>query len=247
VFLEAAKRCFGDRHRYLGDPDFVSIPYEQLLSAETAAQKAAEIRKGDLARGVTTGNTGPHTANVSVVDRDRNVVSLTATQGYQFGALVCIEGLGLVLGHGMSRFDFDQPNHPNAPAANKRMFHNMAPTILMRGGEPIAVIGMPGGPKIVTVTAQLVANLVDFGMSAEQTVTAPRVHTEGPEPVAVSSKVPESVVDELKAMGHTVRRGQDVGGAKTEIGGQANAISIDERSGALAAASGHGPTAVVVL
>jgi gamma-glutamyltranspeptidase len=84
-------------------------------------------------------------------------------------------------------------------------------------------------------------------MSAEQTVTAPRVHTEGPEPMAVSSKVSESVVEELKAMGHTVRRGQDVGGPKTEIGGQANAITIDAKTGALAAASGHGPSACAVL
>jgi gamma-glutamyltranspeptidase/glutathione hydrolase len=246
LFIESAKRCFGDRHRYLGDPDFVSIPYEQLLSAETAAHKAAEIRKGDLAHGIEAGNTGPHTANVCVVDREGNIVSMTATQGYQFGAMVCIEGLGLILGHGMSRFDF-VPGHPNAPAANKRMFHNMSPTIILREGNPVAAIGMPGGPKIVTVTAQLAANLIDFKMSAEQTVTAPRVHTEGPEPMAVSSKVSESVVEELKAMGHTVRRGQDVGGPKTEIGGQANAITIDAKTGALAAASGHGPSACAVL
>jgi gamma-glutamyltranspeptidase/glutathione hydrolase len=247
LFIESAKRCFGDRHRYLGDPDFVSIPYEQLLSAETAAHRAAEIRKGDLAHGIETGNTGPHTANVCVVDRDGNVVSMTATQGYQFGACVCIEGLGLILGHGMSRFDFDRPGHPNAPAAGKRMFHNMSPTLILRDGQPIAAIGMPGGPKIVTVTAQLAANLIDFNMTAEQTVTAPRVHIEGPEPMAVSSKVSESVVDELKAMGHTVRRGQDVGGPKTEIGGQANAITIDATTGALAAASGHGPSACAVI
>ena len=77
-------------------------------------------------------------------------------------------------------------------------------------------------------------------------MTAPRVHTEGGEPIAVSSAVPEATVDELKSMGHTVRRGQDVGGPKTEIGGQANAIVIDPKSGALSAASGHGPDAVAV-
>jgi gamma-glutamyltranspeptidase / glutathione hydrolase len=246
LFVEAAKRCFHERHRYLGDPDFVAIPFDQLLSALSAAHKAVDIRKGDLARGGEVPGSGPHTVNVSVVDREGNAVSMTATQGYQFGAMVCIEGLGLVLGHGMSRFDF-LPGHPNAPAPGKRMFHNMAPTIVMKDKKPVAVIGMPGGPKIVTVTAQLIANLIDFGMSAEQTVTAPRVHTEGGEPIAVSSEVPESTVEELVAMGHTVRRGQDVGGPKTEIGGQANAITIDGKTGALAAASGHGPAAVAVL
>ena len=247
LFVEAAKRCWRERHQYLGDPDFVRIPVDELLSAQSASQKAAEIRKGNLAHGgeIFSPGSGPHTANVCVVDADRNVVSLTATQGYQFGAMVCIEGLGLVLGHGMSRFDFI-PGHPNAPAPNKRMFHNMSPTIVMRDGAPVAAIGMPGGPKIVTVTAQLAANLIDFGMSAEQTVTAPRVHTEGGEQIAVSSAVPETTVDELKSQGHSVRRGQDVGGPKSEIGGQANAITIDPTTGALSAASGHGPAAVAV-
>jgi gamma-glutamyltranspeptidase/glutathione hydrolase len=254
LFVEAAKRCFHERHRYLGDPDVVAIPYDELLSAHNAAAKAADIRKGDLARGGEIPGSGPHTANVCVVDSGRNVISMTATQGYQFGAMVCIDGLGLVLNHGMSRFDYDpfdfaqgRAGHPNAPAPGKRMFHNMAPTLVLRDGEPVAALGMPGGPKIVTVTAQLAANLIDFGMSAAQTVTAPRVHTEGGEPIAVSSAVPEATVDELKAMGHSVRRGQDVGGPKSEIGGPPNAIVIDPKSGALSAASGHGPDAVAVL
>jgi gamma-glutamyltranspeptidase / glutathione hydrolase len=245
LFLEAAKRCWAERHRYLGDTDFVSVPINEILSAQTAAAKAADIRKGNLAQGSEVPGSGPHTANVCVVDGERNVVSMTATQGYQFGAMVCIEGLGLVLGHGMSRFDYI-PGHPNAPAPNKRMFHNMSPTIVTQSGRPVAAVGLPGGTKIVTVTAQLAVNLIDFGMSAEQTVTAPRVHTEGGEPVAVSSAVPEFVVDELRSMGHAVRRGQDVGGPRAEIAGQANAIVIDPTTGALSAASGHGPAAVAV-
>jgi gamma-glutamyltranspeptidase/glutathione hydrolase len=246
LFAETAKRCFGERHRYLGDPDFVAIPIDQILSAQTAAAKAADIRKGEIAHGTEIPGSGPHTANVCVVDRHRNVVSLTATQGYQFGAAVCIEGLGLVLNHGMSRFDYI-PGHPNSPAPGKRMFHNMSPTLILKDGQPLAAIGLPGGTKIVTVTAQLAAGLIDFARNAEETVSAPRVHIETAEPIAVSSRVPESVVDELKAMGHTVRRGQDVGGPKTEIAGQANAITIDQQSGSLSAASGHGPAAVAVL
>ena len=100
--------------------------------------------------------------NVCAVDRDRNVVSLTATQGYLFGSQVVIEGLGLVLGHGMSRFDF-VPGSPNAPAPRKRMHHNMSPTIIMRDGKPWRAFGMPGGPKIVNVATQLIVNSIDFG------------------------------------------------------------------------------------
>src|SRR5204863_8706166 len=97
-----------------------------------------------------------HTANICVADTEGNVVSITATQGYLYGSQVAIEGLGLVMGHGMSRFDLDQGS-PNAPAPGKRMIHNMAPTVLLGpGGQPWAAVGLPGGPKIVTVTAQLV-------------------------------------------------------------------------------------------
>ena len=91
---------------------------------------------------------------MSAADADGNLVSITATQGYLYGSQVAIEGLGLVMGHGMSRFDLTDGS-PNAPAAGKRMFHNMAPMILLAAeGQPYAAIGLPGGPKIVTVTAQ---------------------------------------------------------------------------------------------
>ncbi|HEV2293414.1 MAG TPA: gamma-glutamyltransferase [Tepidisphaeraceae bacterium] len=245
LFAEAAKRCLHERFRYLGDPDFVPIPIDELLSAHNASAKADDIRKGELARGGEIPGSGPHTANVCVADGPGNVVSLTATQGYQFGAMVCIDGLGLVLNHGMSRFDF-APGHPNGPAPAKRMLHNMAPTLILQDGKPLAAIGLPGGTKIVTVTAQLVAHFIDFRMTPEESVNFPRVHTEGDEPLAVSSKVPQAVVDALESMGHAVRRGQDVGGPKPEIAGQANAIVINPTACALSAASGHGPDAVTV-
>ena len=93
---------------------------------------------------------------------DQNAVSVTATQGYLYGSQVAIEGLGLVMGHGMSRFDL-AAGSPNAPAAGKRMFHNMAPAILLAPDRrPYAAVGLPGGPKIVSVTAQLIISLIDF-------------------------------------------------------------------------------------
>lgn len=89
----------------------------------------------------------------------------------------------------------------------------------------------------MTVTAQLVASLVDFAASPKQAVTAGRVHVEAEEPLAVSSAVSDAVIDELRAMGHAVRRGQESGGPPDEIGGEANALVRDPESGSLAAAS----------
>jgi gamma-glutamyltranspeptidase/glutathione hydrolase len=247
LVAEASKRVWTDRHRSLGDPDFVTMPIDELLSPQSAAAKAAELRKADLPHGGdATIDTGPHTSNVSVLDRDGNVVSLTATQGFQFGSRVVIDGLGLVMGHGMSRFDFSPADHPNRPAPGKRMHHNMSPTIALKDGKPFAAVGLPGGTKIITVTAQLLINLIDFGCSATQTVHAPRVHTDGPEPIAVSGSLPEPIVAELKEMGHQVVRGQSIGGPPNEVAGPANAV-VMRAGGKVDAASSAGPDAACVL
>jgi gamma-glutamyltranspeptidase/glutathione hydrolase len=244
-FAEASKLCWQDRARAVGDPDFVKIPYDWLLSEESARIKADRIKRGGIVSGDEKLPPGSsHTANVCAADREGNIVSTTCTQGYLFGSGVVIEGLGLIVGHGMSRFDM-VPGHPNAPAPGKRMHHNMAPAIVIKDGKPVFAVGLPGGPKIVSVTAQMIMNVIDFHATAEETVVAPRVHTEIDEPVAVSSKVSDEIIEELKAMGHQVRRGQDVGGAPTEVAGRANAIVYQGDS--VSAASGRGPAAAAVV
>jgi gamma-glutamyltranspeptidase/glutathione hydrolase len=243
---EAAKLAWRDRTTCVGDPDATPVPVDRLLSAETASRNAEMIRRGECVSGRSTApnaHDSPHTVNVVAADAAGNVVSLTATQGYLYGSSVVIDGLGLVMNHGMSRFD-PNPDSPNAAAPGKRMVHNMAPTVIVgRDGRAFGAVGLPGGPKIVTVTAQLVVNLIDFAASPATAVTAGRVHAEADEPVAVSSAVPEAVIEELRACGHTVRRGQDVGGPPDEIGGMANALLIGP--GGVAAASQAGPDAAV--
>lgn len=238
LFAEAAKLSWQDRIKYLGDPDMTPIPIDQLLSEEKALEKAARIRQGRVERGRgSAALSPPHTANVLTADSAGNVVSMTATHGYLYGSTVAIEGLGLVMGHGMSRFDLTDGS-PNAPAAGKRMHHNMSPTVLLGpDGRAWAAVGLPGGPKIVTVTAQLVVSLVDFKVPPAVAVRAGRMHAEADEPVAVSTVVPDRVIDELRALGHMVQRGQDVGGSVDEIGGLANALVIDPKTGEVSAAT----------
>jgi gamma-glutamyltranspeptidase / glutathione hydrolase len=250
LVAEAARLSWIDRAKYLGDPEVTPIPVEDLLSTEAARKKAARIRPdGATPRERDNMNTpsSPHTVNIVVADAAGNVVSMTATHGYLFGSTVAIDGLGLLMNHGMSRFDLT-PGSPNAPAPGKRMFHNMAPAIVVSpNGKPRAAVGLPGGPKIVTVTAQLVASLVDFGATPAQAVSAGRIHAEADGPLAVSAAVSDAVVAELRALGHTVRRGQDVGGPPQEIGGPANALVIDAETGAVSAASQSGDAAAVAL
>jgi gamma-glutamyltranspeptidase/glutathione hydrolase len=248
LFAEAAKQSWHDRLAYFGDPNVTSIPIDRLLSEEAAREKAARIDKCSVVRFPgTTSPSPPHTANVVVADSEGNVVSVTATQGYLYGSTVVIDGLGLVMGHGMSRFDLAEGS-PNAPAAGKRMFHNMAPTVLLAAGNrPWAAIGLPGGPKIVTVTAQLVASLVDFHVAPLVAVSAPRVHVEADEPIAISATVPEPVIERLRATGHTISLGQIVGGLPEEIGGKANAIVIDSAKQDMLAASQAGEAAAITI
>jgi gamma-glutamyltranspeptidase / glutathione hydrolase len=150
-----------------------------------------------------------------------------------------VDGLGLVLNHGMSRFDYT-PGHPNAPAPGKRMQHNMAPTIALRNGEPAFAFGLPGGPKIVSVTAQLALNTIIFGATPAASIAAPRLHTDGSEPLLVSQHMPSDVVDELERCGHTVCREND-------MGGPVNALAINSESKPIDIASGESTGAVAGL
>jgi gamma-glutamyltranspeptidase / glutathione hydrolase len=247
---EASKLCWQDRSVYLGDPEWESIPVDRLLSLAAARDKAEQIKRNWKAvRKAAAGDPlGPHdTVNVLAADTAGNIVSVTATHGYLFGSGIAIDGLGLVMNHGMSRFDPD-PGSPNAAAPGKRMYHNMSPTIVLgRDGEPLAAVGLPGGPKIVTVTAQLIVSLIDFRSPPTAAVRAGRIHCEADEPIAVSSAVPESVIEELRKIGHSVRRGQDVGGPPAEVGGAANALFLEPGSGAAMAASQAGDGAAVTI
>ena len=113
VFAEALKHGWRDRHQYLGDPKFVDLPVEALLSDEHAKKCAEEIRNGGVANLTGKSDSGQHTVNAVAADSEGNVVSLTATQGYLFGSQRVAAGMGLVLGHGMSRFDYmPDPSQP---------------------------------------------------------------------------------------------------------------------------------------
>jgi gamma-glutamyltranspeptidase/glutathione hydrolase len=238
LFAGAAGLAWADRERYCGDPDFVDVPVAELLSKKRAKAHADALRKG-YPRTQTRASEASHTVNVLVIDKDHNVASWTATHGDSFGAQVAIEGLGLMLGHGMSRFDLTKDS-PNAPAPRKRPHHNMAPIIVLRDGNPVAGIGMPGGPRIVNVTAQIAVSLLDFGASPEEAVNAPRLHTENPKLIQVSQTMPAGVIDQLRGHGLNVEY-------LNPVGGLANAAVIDNKTGHVEAAASQGSDGVLMF
>jgi gamma-glutamyltranspeptidase/glutathione hydrolase len=233
---EAMKLCWHDRHDTLGDPDFVPFSVERHLSTSAVESRVRKIRSGEIIRGPSLANSSPHTANVIAADPAGNLISLTATQGWMYGSHLVVGDLGLVLNHGMSRFDH-AIGHPNAPAAGKRMQHNMSPTIATKNGRPAFALGLPGGPKIVTATSQLILDTMMFCALPAVAIAAPLIHTDGDEPLLVSSSMPDSIVAELEKRGHTVRR-------EADMGGPVNLLAIDAESNTIDIASGEGTGAV---
>jgi gamma-glutamyltranspeptidase/glutathione hydrolase len=236
LLAEAMKLCWQERHEMLGDPDFVDGGFGHLISDDAAESRAQKVRRGETLRGQLAADQSPHTANVISIDGEGNLVSLTATQGWMYGSHLVVDGMGLVLNHGMSRFDYS-PGHPNAPAAGKRMQHNMAPMIGLRDGRPAFAFGLPGGPKIVSVTAQLALNTIAFGATSAAAIAAPRLHTDGGEPLLVSQEMAANVVTDLEKFGHEVRREED-------MGGPVNVLAVDPQSGTIDIASGESIGAV---
>lgn len=217
LIAEALKIGWQDRD-LLGDPDFVPIPISDLLSDAKAKAGAEKILSGQISTTSSRADSGIHTVNICAVDNHNNAVSLTATCGFLFGSQCAVPGTGLILGHGMSRFDYFA-GHPNSPAPGKRMQHNMAPCIAIQNGKPTFVFGLPGGTRIVSVTAQMAVELIDMGISPEAVTSSPRIHTEGAEPLTITESLPDSIADELIKIGHKLSK-------EKTVGGPSNAISI---------------------
>jgi gamma-glutamyltranspeptidase/glutathione hydrolase len=219
LYAEACKLCWEERRKSMGDPDFVKPPIEEMLSEKSAAARAERIRSGKWHESKPERDEGEHTCNVIAIDGDRNMVSVTATQGDGWGSFTAIDGLGLSLGHGMSRFTYT-PGSPNNPAPGKRMQHNMSPVLILRDGKPYGAVGMAGGTRIVNVTGQFLISLLEFKATPAKALEAPRIHTEGDEPLDVTTNLPEAVFNELQLMGHKLER------KATRMGGPANAAVL---------------------
>jgi gamma-glutamyltranspeptidase/glutathione hydrolase len=230
ILAETFRLIFADRYAYLGDPRYVEVPIEGLLSNEYAAAQRARI---DLSRaqmypgpgdawayssapapvsprprvGQPVADHGTSTTHVSVVDRDRNAVSLTQTLGLAFGSKVTPPGTGVLLHDLMVLFD-PEPGGPNSIAARKRPLFPIAPTVVVKDGRVLLCAGAPGDVKIITALIQVISNVVDLGMSAQAAVAAPRLHTR-PGETSVNARFSQQTIDDLRERGHQVEVKED--------------------------------------
>ena len=160
------------------------------------------------------------TVHLSTADSRGNLVALTLTHGSHFGACVTVPGLGLILGHGMSRFD-PRPGQPNSVGPGKRPLHNMCPTVVLRKDVAVAALGGAGGRKIPNAVFEVLIRYVGRGLSLEEAVAAPRLHTEGDRNVLVENNWPKEQVKQWKKIGYTVHIGTSA---------RISAVSFDPRS-----------------
>ena len=236
---EAERRVYADRAEFMGDMDFVPVPIDRLISDQYAqvrwnsvdsiiASKSEDVSHGDIPFNYKESE---ETTHYSVVDQWGNAVSVTTTINGWFGNGIVVDGAGFLLNNEMDDFSA-KPGVPNAygligNAANaiesgKRMLSSMSPTIVETpNGELYLVLGSPGGSTIITTVAQIIMNVIDFGMNMEDAVETPRFHHQWlPDMIQFeSSGISPETIQSLESRGHSIKY--------RDTFGEANCIQVE--------------------
>ena len=236
-FMEAQRLSLADRNKYVAASEAVPVPVAQLLS-KTYAQKQrgridAEKAIPLIGPGDPSSSSGGSTTHLTVVDRDGNMVALTQTLGGLFGSYVIVGDTGLFFSNQMRHMHLD-PESPSQIRGGVRPRSNQSPTIILKNGEAIMALGTPGGDGIWQRLAQVILNVLDFGMNIQEAISAPRFTYGGHQETGsslsaewnVEDRIPKAVIDQLKSMGHKIKRVPSEGGA-------VNGIMRDPKTGAL--------------
>ncbi|MFO8059600.1 MAG: gamma-glutamyltransferase [Bacillota bacterium] len=202
LLIGAMQAAAGQRREHLGDPAFVDVPLDELLSPGWAIQTAEEIRSGRQFSGEKE-PADSTTTHLTVCDDEGDALAVTHTLG--MGSGVITPGLGFQYNNCLGGFD-PEPGRPNSPAPGKARISSMSPAILVRDGRPQIVLGSPGSNAIVNAILQTLCNTIDFGMEPLQAVSQPRVHCEG-QPVSLESRILRSTASTLAGLGYRVEHG----------------------------------------
>jgi gamma-glutamyltranspeptidase / glutathione hydrolase len=260
--LEAFRRAFFDRAEFMGDPDFAKIPVAQLIDKRYAAAweetidpahatPSKELKRPAVfseleqyAAGhlpVMALQESNHTTHYSVMDADGNAVAVTTTINAWFGSRVTADGLGFLLNDEMDDFS-SKPGVPNsdgliqssvnAIGPGKRPLSSMTPTMVVRDGKTVMVLGSPGSSKIITTVANVLMGVVDYGMNIQEAVNAPRFHNQWlPDVVSVEQWFSPDTVNLLQHMGYNIEIGLHYGKNVVPYWSDAECIAVDGKTG----------------
>ena len=256
-YLEATALAFADRNRYVGDPDFVDVPLDELLSQEFADERACLIGPMAAVKPVAPGSPdgsyapctpasvgadgsaeGASTTHLTTWDRRGNVVAYTLTIEQTGGSGIVVPGRGFLLNNELTDFNFTPTQgtapDPNLPAPGKRPRSSMSPTIVLDDGKPVLAVGSPGGSMIITTVLQTLLNRLDFGYALLDAVAAPRASQRNTASVSAEPAFIASWAAALEARGHTFASVAEIG-AVTAIergkGGLLTAVAEPVRRG----------------
>lgn len=229
--IEASRIAYADRAAYMGDSDFVNVPAAGLQNPEFAASRATLIGDGP-GSDVTAGNPfafqevgspplfapqegddeGISTSHITVADRYGNVVAYTITIEGTGGSGMVVPGRGFLLNNELTDFNAT-PGTANSVQPGKRPRSSMSPTIVLLDGEPFMALGSPGGSTIITTVLQTIINVIDFGMTAEEAVAAPRMSQQTGSATSAEEGFAEDVMVALTGRGHSFNPTSEIGAA----------------------------------
>jgi gamma-glutamyltranspeptidase/glutathione hydrolase len=191
LVVEAERRVYADRSKYLGDPDFYNVPVDSLLKPAYNTSRMSNFiwdkatPSASILPGAFVGYESDQTTHYSIIDRDGNAVAITTTLNGSFGSKIFVKGGGFLLNNEMDDFS-SKPGVPNmfglvGGKANsiqpgKRMLSSMTPTIIEKDGKLFMVVGTPGGSTIITSVFQTILNVIEFNQSMQQAVESKRFH-----------------------------------------------------------------------
>ena len=231
LMIEAERRAFADRAKYMGDADFYKVPVAQLSNdvylkgrmKDYVPGKAGNSRQ--TVEGTVPGYESEETTHLSVIDNEGNAVSVTTTLNNNYGCRTVVGGAGFLLNDEMDDFSA-KPGSPNLFGAvggranaiepGKRMLSSMSPTIVLKKKKPFLVVGTPGGTTIPTSVFQTIVNIIDFKMSTADAVNKPKFHHQWlPDEVYIEKGFSTVTADNLSAMGYKLSQRGGIG--RTEV------------------------------
>lgn len=230
LMTEIERLAYADRAKFLGDPDYYDVPVAQLLSPAYIKERLRLYQPGRAgnSKDIGEGNIikeSEETTHLSVYDGEGNAVAVTTTLNGNYGSNTVVGGAGFLLNNEMDDFSV-KPGVPNMYGAvggeanaikpGKRMLSSMTPTIVMKNGKPYIITGTPGGTTITTSVYQTLLNVIEFNLSAEDAVNAPKFHMQWlPDEIYVESGFPQELVQQLQQMGYTITKRGAIG--RTEL------------------------------
>ena len=233
IMTESMKLAYADRSKYLGDPDYLDLPVEELTSKLYAKHLADGISmeearaSDDILPGDLTPYESSETTNYSILDEDGNAVVNTYTLMASYGSGVVIEGLGFLMNNNMGNFTL-RPDIPdpfglmgsadNQIMPGRRPVSSMTPLIVLRDGVPFLLTGSPGGSRIITTNLQLLVNVLEHGMNIADATAAPRIHHQWyPDRLQVESGFSPDALRILEERGHGLSLSAGMGSLQTVL------------------------------